>query len=72
MSETKSKIGRHIKDLRESKLHLTQAGFADILLLDRTYLSRVESGKQNITIDTLEKICDKLDVGIDEFFEGIN
>lgn len=62
------KIGNRIKKLRVSKLKITQEEFAKILGVDRTYLSRVESGRQNITLNTLMDICSKLDVSLSEFF----
>lgn len=62
------KIGNRIKELRVSKLKITQEEFAKILDVDRTYLSRVESGRQNITLNTLMDICSKLDVSLSEFF----
>lgn len=68
----KEKIGKHIKELRMAKLGMTQEQFASILGVDRTYLSRVESGKQNLTIDTLSLIFEKLDVTLVEFFKGID
>lgn len=61
-------IGKRIKELRIDKLNMTQEDFAKTLSVDRTYLSRVESGKQNITVNTLIFICDKLDVTLSEFF----
>ena len=64
------KIGYRIKELRMMKLGLTQEEFAEMLDFDRAYLSRIESGKQNITIDTLAFICDKLQVSLSEFFES--
>lgn len=68
----KEKIGKHIKNLRMEKLGMTQEQFASVLGVDRTYLSRVESGKQNLTIDTLSMICEKLDVSLVDFFKGID
>lgn len=68
----KKEIGKRVKDLRMSKLGMTQEEFASILNVDRTYLSRVESGKQNITIDTLTMICKKLGVSLVDFFKGID
>ncbi len=62
------KIGNRIKELRINKLKITQEEFAKILGVDRTYLSRVESGKQNLTLNTLIDICSKLDVSLSEFF----
>lgn len=61
-------VGLRIQDLRKSKLNITQSEFARKLGYDRTFLSRVERGIQNITLDTLEKICAGLGVTIKEFF----
>lgn len=38
--------------------------------IDRTYLSRIESGKKNITVEMLIKICeDGLGVSVKDFFD---
>ena len=64
-------IGNHIRTIRKSK-HITQIELASKLNLDRTYLSRVEAGKQNLTIETLIKICEEgLGISLKEFFGGI-
>ena len=65
-------IGKRIKQLRMDKLNMTQEDFAKTLGVDRTYLSRIESGKQNITVNTLVFICNKLDVTLKEFFSDFN
>lgn len=69
MEKTREKIGRRIRDLRIDRLKMSQNEFARFLNVDRTYLSRVELGKQNITIDTLEMFCNKLNISFSEFFE---
>ena len=61
-------VGYRIKELRINKLHMSQDDFAKKLNWDRTYLSRIESGKQNITLDNLETICNALEVSLKEFF----
>lgn len=66
------KIGNRIKELRINKLNMTQEDFAKVLGVDRTYLSRIESGKQNITVNTLVFICEKLGVSLSEFFISFN
>ena len=68
MEEIRKSIGNRIKELRVGKLKVSQENFARSLGVDRTYLSRVESGKQNITVNTLSEICDKLGVSLKEFF----
>jgi len=61
-------IGKRVRDLRIVKLDLNQEEFASKLGWDRTYISRVESGNQNITIENLNKICNALGVSLKEFF----
>ncbi len=61
-------IGNRVKTLRNDK-GLSQVELARRIDFDRTYLSRVESGKQNMTVETLLKICDGLDVTIKGFFD---
>lgn len=62
-------IGERIKDLRINKVYLSQEDFAIKLGYDRTFVSRIESGKQNATIETLIKICNGLEVSFKDFFD---
>lgn len=68
MNMIKEKIGNRIKELRISRLCLNQEEFARKIGWDKTYLSRVESGKQNITIDNLVSLCDGLEISLNDFF----
>ena len=61
-------VGLRIQELRKERLKLTHSEFAKRLGYDRTFLSRVERGVQNITLETLDKICDGLGITIKEFF----
>ncbi len=49
-------------------MNVTQDELARLLGWDRTFLSRVESGKQNLTIESLEKVCRVLNVSLKDFF----
>lgn len=62
------KVGETIKFLRNKNTGLSQEEFAIKIGLDRSYLSRVESGQKNITLETLNEICSGLGVTITEFF----
>lgn len=68
----KNAIGKRIKELRIIKKDMSQEELASLIGWDRTYISRVESGKQNITIDNLNQICNALDVTLYEFFKSFN
>ena len=62
------KIGERVKELRISKQYMNQEEFSKKLGWDKAYLSRVESGKQNITIDNLVVICNGLGITLSDFF----
>ena len=63
------KIGERIKTLRVHYTNLSQEQFGQRLGFDKTYISRIESGKQNITIETLIRICEGLGVSLKLFFD---
>lgn len=68
----KEKVGKRIKELREIKCGLNQKNFSKKTGLDKSYISIVEAGKQNITLTTLENICFALGVSLMEFFYSID
>ena len=64
-------IGNKLKEIRKNK-GLSQEKLARIVVLDRTYISRVEAGKINITIDTLYVLCKGLNISLTVFFGLLN
>ncbi|MCR4898293.1 MAG: helix-turn-helix domain-containing protein [Acholeplasmatales bacterium] len=62
-------IGERIRFLRVNKLNISQEDFACKIGLDRTYISKVESGQKNLTLETLNRICRGLSVTLKEFFD---
>jgi len=62
-------IGKTIKRLRIERVKLSQEDFSSAAGIERTFLSKIESGKQNITFGTLSAICDGLRMSLSEFFE---
>ena len=60
--------GQKIRRTR-SQRKMTQQQLADASGLDRTYISLVEHGKQNLTIGAILKIADALDLPISELLE---
>lgn len=62
------KIGNHIKKIRASK-NMTQNKLALECDLEKASLSRIEAGKVNTTVKTLDKISDALDVDVSELFD---
>lgn len=61
-------VGKRIKKLRLDA-GLSQEKLAAKAAMDRTYLAGVEAGKRNITIVSLEKITEALNVSFKQFFD---
>ena len=64
----KEKVGQRIKELR-TKLGLSQEEFAFKCDLDRTYITSLERGKRNISLENLEKIAKAFNMTLSEFFD---
>ena len=63
----KSKVGKRIKELR-NKLGISQEELAFRSEIHRTYIASLEVGKRNVSIETLEKVVNALEVSLSEFF----
>lgn len=60
-------IGKRIKELRKIA-GLSQEKLARKIAVDRTFISKIESGKINLTINSLSTICKGLNVSLADFF----
>ncbi len=67
--DIKLKVGQRIKDLRK-KLELSQEALANKANVDRTYMTDVENGRRNISVEVLERIIIGLGVSYSEFFNS--
>jgi transcriptional regulator with XRE-family HTH domain len=65
--DIKLKVGQRIRELRH-QLKLSQEALAYKAEVDRTYMTDVENGRRNISIEILEKIIAALEVSFTEFF----
>ncbi len=64
----KQKVGKRIKELRQQR-RLSQEEFAFKCDLDRTYITSLERGKRNISLENLEKIANAFEMTLKEFFD---
>ena len=71
LEEQLALMGRRIREAR-SGLSMTQQALGEASGLDRTYISLVERGKQNVTIGAALKIAHALDVPISVLLERPN
>jgi transcriptional regulator with XRE-family HTH domain len=62
-----TKIGDRIRELRKAK-DLSQEALANIAEVDRTYMTKVETGKRNVTVKILDKIIIALGTDFMTFF----
>lgn len=63
------KIGDRIRELRKEK-KISQEALANLAEVDRTYMTKVETGKRNVTVKILDKIINALDTDFGTFFNN--
>lgn len=61
------RFGQAIRKLRNEK-NISQEAFASICDLHRTYISDVELGKRNVSLENIQKMADALDMKISDVF----
>ena len=63
------KFGDRVKELRLDK-KLSQESLAHLSEIDRTYMTSVENGRRNISLQNIEKILKGLDITFSDFFNS--
>lgn len=63
-------IGQRIKTLRLER-KISQQDLAAACNIEKSNMARIEAGRTNPTVGTLEKICQALHVPISQLFESI-
>ena len=69
MEDIKIAFGKRVKELRLQK-GISQEKLANIAGLDRTYMTQVENGKRNLTIEKIRQICKGLNISLSDFFNS--
>lgn len=65
-----NKFGNHVRELRQAR-GLSQEALAERCDLDRTYISGIERGKRNVSLENLYALARALDVSLARLFDGI-
>ncbi len=65
--DIQKQFGLRIKELRQSQ-GLSQEALALKAGIDRTYMTSVENGKRNVSIQNIYKIVQSLNIPLNEFF----
>ncbi|MCA9364748.1 MAG: helix-turn-helix transcriptional regulator [Candidatus Moranbacteria bacterium] len=69
MSKTSAqRFGKNMRDIRLEK-GMSQGDICRALNLDPVYISNIENGKQNLTINTMEKIAKALNTSLDQLLK---
>lgn len=55
------RVGRNLRAYREAR-GISQEDFAHVVGVHRTYMGGVERGERNLTLKSVEKIAEQLDV----------
>ena len=69
-SEILLKYGQVIRKIRLEK-NISQEMLADLSGLHRTYMSDVELGKRNVSLENIDRIAKALEVSISDIFRQI-
>ena len=69
--DIKYNFGQRLRELRHD-LGLSQEALANKAGVDRTYMTDVENGRRNISVEILEKILVALEVSFAQFFNAEN
>ena len=54
-------VGRNLRIYREAR-GLSQEAFADVLGVHRTYMGGIERGERNLTLKSLERLAQRIDI----------
>ena len=67
--DVKLKVGQRIRQLRK-ELELSQEALALRSEVDRTYVTDIENGRRNVSLEILERLIKALNVSFTEFFNA--
>ena len=67
--DIKERVGQRIRQLRK-ELELSQEALALKAEVDRTYVTDVEAGRRNVSLEILERLIKALDVSLTDFFNS--
>lgn len=71
MTNTKKEIGKRIRNFRITN-NLTQAQLAESLDISTNFISEVETGKKNISLEILCRLCECYNLSADYILLGKN
>lgn len=67
--DIKQKIGLRIKEMRGLK-NMSQEEVANTADMGRSFMTHIESGRRNISVETLQRILTALGISLKDFFDS--
>ena len=67
--DIKQKVGLRIKELRSQK-EMSQEEVANTAEMERSFMTHIESGRRNISVETLQRILSALGISFKDFFDS--
>lgn len=68
MQEESKKLGNNLKTIR-TRQNITQSELAELISVDKSFVSNIENGKNNPTLSTITSLAKALKVPVDELFK---
>ena len=68
--ELRKRFGSAIRKLRMNR-GISQEAFADLCNLHRTYISDIELGKRNVSLENIKHIADAIGIKMSDLFEEV-
>ncbi len=68
--EIQISFGRAIRKFRSEK-NISQESFADMCGLHRTYISDIERGQRNVSLENIDKMAHALEIHISDIFKEV-
>jgi len=72
LDQLQKKIGNKLREIRESKGMKNYEKFAIQNDFSRSHYWNIENGEVNLTLKTLVRILNSLEVKIEDFFQDLN
>ena len=70
MNTLRKSFGERVKTLRQTA-EVSQEDFADACGFARSYMSRIERGTSNLSLDGIERVAIGFGISVEELFEGL-
>lgn len=67
--DIKQKVGQRIRQLRK-ELNISQEALGLKAEVDRTYVTDVEAGRRNVSLEILERLIKALNISLTDFFSA--